>query len=263
MCEEATMEHELRLERAGPAEWILPREGSMRVPGRIYADPETIGQLEEDVRNRAEWNALVQVRNVAALPGIVDAALALPDVHPGYGFPIGGVGAFDLDEGVVVRAAYLDSVDATELRQGLASGYGLSGIVGVGDEERRRRIGSWPRRSGRFRGGGAIILGETVESPFVPPPAPVPVRLGSQRRVGIEGRIGDEVLPGGRGPGADEDARQTGEECGMMQGPHRAYRFFSVMEIPKLSIMMNDVSRAGFSVIARMYRGSGIGRCMS
>jgi len=74
----------------------------MRVPGRIYADAATIVQLEEDVRNHSEWNALEQVRNVAALPGIVDAALALPDVHPGYGFPIGGVGAFDLATGVVV-----------------------------------------------------------------------------------------------------------------------------------------------------------------
>jgi tRNA-splicing ligase RtcB len=96
------MEGRLRLERVGSSEWLLPREGAMRVPGRIYADAQTIAQLEEDVRNRAEWNALQQVRNVAALPGIVDAALALPDVHPGYGFPIGGVGAFDLDEGVVV-----------------------------------------------------------------------------------------------------------------------------------------------------------------
>jgi tRNA-splicing ligase RtcB len=92
----------LRLERVSSSEWRLPASGSMRVPGRIYADAETIAQLEADVRNRVEWNALVQVRNVAALPGIVDAALALPDVHPGYGFPIGGVGAFDLAEGVVV-----------------------------------------------------------------------------------------------------------------------------------------------------------------
>jgi len=74
----------------------------MRVPGRIFADEQTIAQLEEDVRSRVDWNALEQVRNVATLPGIVAAALALPDVHPGYGFPIGGVGAFDLDEGVVV-----------------------------------------------------------------------------------------------------------------------------------------------------------------
>ncbi len=95
------MTSEWRLERVGSSEWALPAEGAMRVPGRIYADAETIAQLEEDVRSGAGWNALEQLRNVAALPGIVDAALALPDVHPGYGFPIGGVGAFDLDEGVV------------------------------------------------------------------------------------------------------------------------------------------------------------------
>jgi len=96
------MGNALKLERIGPSEWSLPRTGAMRVPGRVYAAPETIAQLEEDVRNQVAWNALEQIKNVAALPGIVDAALALPDVHPGYGFPIGGVGAFDLDEGVVV-----------------------------------------------------------------------------------------------------------------------------------------------------------------
>ena len=96
------MDDELKLERVSASEWLLPAAGSMRVPGRIYADGATIAQLEEDVRRHVEWNALVQVRNVAALPGIVGAALALPDVHPGYGFPIGGVGAFDLEEGVVV-----------------------------------------------------------------------------------------------------------------------------------------------------------------
>ena len=96
------MDDELKLERVSASEWRLPATGSMRVPGRIYADDATIAQLEHAVRRRVEWNALAQVRNVAALPGIVGAALALPDVHPGYGFPIGGVAAFDLEEGVVV-----------------------------------------------------------------------------------------------------------------------------------------------------------------
>ena len=75
----------------------------MRVPGRIYADPETIAQLED--REKTEWSALRQVANVASLPGVVAAAIALPDVHPGYGFPIGGVAAFDLDEGSPLSAA--------------------------------------------------------------------------------------------------------------------------------------------------------------
>jgi tRNA-splicing ligase RtcB (3'-phosphate/5'-hydroxy nucleic acid ligase) len=83
-------------------EWDVPRRGGMRVPGRIFADQETIDQLLRDDDGNAQWSALQQVRNVATLPGIVEAAIALPDVHPGYGFPIGGVGAFDLEDGVVV-----------------------------------------------------------------------------------------------------------------------------------------------------------------
>lgn len=90
------------LERVSPSEWLLPPSGGMQVPGRIFADAETIAQLESDEVDRVEWSALRQVRNVACLPGIVSASFALPDVHPGYGFPIGGVGAFDLERGVAV-----------------------------------------------------------------------------------------------------------------------------------------------------------------
>ena len=90
------------LRRENASEWVLPRQGAMRVEARIYADETTIEALEHDVRIRSDWSALEQVRNVACLPGILEPAVALPDVHPGYGFPIGGVGAFDLDTGVVV-----------------------------------------------------------------------------------------------------------------------------------------------------------------
>jgi len=96
------MNETLRLEQVSSSEWILQRHGDMRVPGRIIADEGTIAQLKQDLAEKKEWNALEQVRNVACLPGIVSAALALPDVHPGYGFPIGGVAAFDIEEGVVV-----------------------------------------------------------------------------------------------------------------------------------------------------------------
>jgi len=90
------------LRPAGPSEWILPKTGRMRVPVRIYADTETIDELRRGSIDPSEWNALRQLRNVACLPGIVNAALALPDVHPGYGFPIGGVGAFDPRDGIAV-----------------------------------------------------------------------------------------------------------------------------------------------------------------
>jgi tRNA-splicing ligase RtcB len=65
----------------------------MRVPGRFFADKRLLEDMEDMV--------LTQVRNVASLPGIVTASLAMPDAHSGYGFPIGGVAAFDPDEGVV------------------------------------------------------------------------------------------------------------------------------------------------------------------
>lgn len=79
----------------------LKKSGDMRVPGRIYGDNKTIKSLLKDVEQGKEWNALKQVANVACLPGIVKASLAMADIHPGYGFCIGGVGAFDPREGVI------------------------------------------------------------------------------------------------------------------------------------------------------------------
>jgi tRNA-splicing ligase RtcB len=92
---------EMVLTQVEPYVWEIPPYGDMRVPGRIYGDQETIDHLVDDVKKGKAWNALVQIVNVAALPGIQRASMAMADVHPGYGFPIGGVGAFDLDEGVV------------------------------------------------------------------------------------------------------------------------------------------------------------------
>ncbi len=66
----------------------------MRVPGIVYAD-------EEMMREMIDSMSLQQVANVAHLPGIVRASYAMPDIHWGYGFPIGGVAAFDPEEGVV------------------------------------------------------------------------------------------------------------------------------------------------------------------
>lgn len=96
------MTEDLDLKRVSQSEWILAKRGEMHVPARVIADEETIAQLEKDTAEKKEWNALRQLRDVACLPGIVGEALALPDVHPGYGFPIGGVAAFDANEGVVV-----------------------------------------------------------------------------------------------------------------------------------------------------------------
>ena len=89
------------LQRISSYEWELPQTGEMKVPGRLYIDEAMASELMEEAKGGAEWNSLDQVRNVAALPGIVKASIGLSDIHPGYGFPIGGIGAFDRKEGVV------------------------------------------------------------------------------------------------------------------------------------------------------------------
>ena len=66
----------------------------MRVPARVFADRELIGQIVAD-------RSLEQLQNVATLPGITGAALAMPDIHQGYGFPVGGVAATETPEGIV------------------------------------------------------------------------------------------------------------------------------------------------------------------
>jgi len=77
-----------------PDRWHMEPMGAMRVPGIIFASEALLATLEDE--------ALRQVANVATLPGIVEASYAMPDVHWGYGFPIGGVAATDVERGGVV-----------------------------------------------------------------------------------------------------------------------------------------------------------------
>ncbi|WP_455212027.1 RtcB family protein [Kaarinaea lacus] len=76
--------------------WQILPIGNMRVPAIIYADKHLMQAMDQKVYE--------QITNVASLPGIVDAAYAMPDAHWGYGFPIGGVAAFDPEEGGVISA---------------------------------------------------------------------------------------------------------------------------------------------------------------
>ena len=74
--------------------WEIPQTGQMLVPGRIYASEKLMSQIQKD-------ESLKQVANVAHLPGIINYSLAMPDIHWGYGFPIGGVAATDAGSGVI------------------------------------------------------------------------------------------------------------------------------------------------------------------
>ncbi len=81
--------------RIGSDVWEIAPVSGMRVPGRLFASKDLFVRARED-------RAIQQVANVAHLPGIVDASMAMPDIHWGYGFPIGGVAATDVSAGGVV-----------------------------------------------------------------------------------------------------------------------------------------------------------------
>jgi tRNA-splicing ligase RtcB len=84
----------VKLRQIDAYRWEIPREGKMRTRGLIFASKEMLPVIQED-------QSLQQVANVATLPGIVGPSLAMPDIHWGYGFAIGGVAAFDVEEGIV------------------------------------------------------------------------------------------------------------------------------------------------------------------
>src|SRR4249920_2600971 len=90
----------VRLERVGSYLWRIPQDSSrgMRVPGLVVADDHLIESIRSDA-------SLDQLANGATLPGIVKAALAMPDIHQGYGLPVGGVVATDASAGVVSPGA--------------------------------------------------------------------------------------------------------------------------------------------------------------
>lgn len=135
----------MKLTQLDATTWEIPRTGAMRAPGRIIADAGLLPKIRED-------KAAEQVANVACLPGIVSYALAMPDAHWGYGFPIGGVAATDPDQGGVVSpggvgydincgvrlvATRLDYSGVrkrigeltTALYQGIPSGVGSAGAI--------------------------------------------------------------------------------------------------------------------------------------
>jgi tRNA-splicing ligase RtcB (3'-phosphate/5'-hydroxy nucleic acid ligase) len=93
MCEDMDTS---RLTQVSEHAWRIDPHGAMRVPGLIYASEALIQAMDEKVYE--------QVRNVATLPGIIEASFAMPDAHWGYGFPIGGVAAFDPAQGGVISA---------------------------------------------------------------------------------------------------------------------------------------------------------------
>ncbi|MGA7978922.1 MAG: RtcB family protein [Chromatiaceae bacterium] len=173
-----------RLERLSATAWRIRPEGDMRVPAIIFADEGLIREMDDKV-----WE---QVTNVARLPGIVAASYAMPDAHWGYGFPIGGVAAFDPAEGGVVSAG----------------GVGFDISCGV------RTLHTGLKREAVLAEREAL-----AEELYYR----IPAGVGSTGRVHLSGREIDRMLTGGaawaveRGYGREEDLDRI-EESGRMVG---------------------------------------------
>ncbi len=144
-----------QLQRVDEVTWEIPRHGGMRVPGRIFASEALLPRAEDD-------QAVQQVENVAHLPGIVRAAMAMPDIHWGYGFPIGGVAATDVESGGVVSPGGVGFDIGCGVRL-LASRFSLADF----EDHRENVMAELARRIPRGQGEGAIaegsLLGEVLE----------------------------------------------------------------------------------------------------
>ncbi len=92
--EVTSMPTHIEIKKLDDFRWLIPRKGKMRTDGLVYADGAMMAVIRED-------QSLEQVANVACLPGIVGRSLAMPDIHWGYGFPIGGVAGFDMEDGII------------------------------------------------------------------------------------------------------------------------------------------------------------------
>ena len=151
--------------------WEIPATGRMRVPAIIFADRALIESMDDKVYQ--------QLTNVATLPGIVGYAYAMPDAHWGYGFPIGGVAAFDPDDGGVVSAGGvgfdiscgvrclhtgLQASDIAPAREALAdelfrqvpAGVGSTGSIHLGQKDMDNMLrggAQWAVRKGYGRAG--------------------------------------------------------------------------------------------------------------
>jgi tRNA-splicing ligase RtcB len=176
------------LTRVSEFEWRIEPEGDMRVPGIIFASKELVEAMDEKVRE--------QVTNVATLPGIVKASYAMPDAHWGYGFPIGGVAAFDAEaEGVVS-----------------AGGVGFDISCGV------RAL-----HTGLQRADIEPVKDRLADALY----RTIPVGIGSHGKIHLDGAGMDAMLTGGarwavmRGWGEDADLDRI-EEHGCMAGAEPA-----------------------------------------
>jgi tRNA-splicing ligase RtcB len=172
------------LQKQNDQQWIIPRTGEMNVPGQIFASQDLVEEMDHKVYE--------QVSNVACLPGIQRYSMAMPDAHWGYGFPIGGVAAFDPREG---------------------------GVVSVGGVGFDVNCGVRTLKTGLVWEDVRPHLRSLIDTLF----AIVPAGMGSRGEISLSGSQVEDVLRKGsrwivsRGYGIKEDLELT-EDGGMVPG---------------------------------------------
>jgi len=173
----------IELRKINEYRWEVPKTGEMRVPGIIYAS-------EQMLKGEKQNEPLKQVANVATLPGILKASMAMPDMHWGYGFPIGGVAAFDWETGIIspggvgydincgvrlattalvekeVRLKLKDLINA--LYQNIPSGVGSTGSIKLSVKEEKKVLKQGSRWAVRQGFGNDIDLEHTEDSGCMP-----------------------------------------------------------------------------------------------
>ncbi len=178
-----------QVKRREQVQWYIEPFGKMRVPVIIYADEQSIKQMDENVYRQAA--------NVASLPGIVKASYVMPDGHWGYGFPIGGVAAFDPEQGGVISAG----------------GVGFDISCGVRSVRTALTLDD-------IKGAEQRLAGLLAEN--------IPAGVGSTGKLKLSPKQMDQMLLGGaqwavdQGYGTKEDLAHT-EQGGRMAGAEPKY----------------------------------------
>ena len=213
--------------------WEIPASAraDMRVPARIFASAEILRAIEGD-------RSLEQLQNVATLPGIVEAAMAMPDIHQGYGFPVGGLAAFDVGDGVVSPGGVGYDINCGVRLLALPLGAEELGP----DRERlvheiSRRVPAGAGREGALRLAGAKLDAVLREGS----------RALAGRGIGTEEDVG-RTESEGRLPGADPDRvsdraheRGSGQLGTMGSGNH-------FVELQRVETVFDDAAAAAYGL---------------
>jgi len=220
-----------QLEKLSATAWQIPAHGLMRVPAIIYADENLVRSMDEKVSQ--------QLQNVAALPGIVRAAYAMPDAHWGYGFPIGGVAAFDADQGGVVSAGGVGFDVSCGVRAHL-TGLTRDKIVSVQQELADALYREIPAGVGSH---SAITLDEAEMTAMLDGGARWAVDRGYGRREDLE-RIEEQGCAAGADPAAVSDQarkRQRREMGTLGSGNH-------YLEVQEVAEIFDEAAARGYGL---------------